>query len=452
MPNIMAKKFEQLTGLWQKYPDFFKVSLGQAVSKFGDGLTTILAAWLVHKLTNSVLGVSLVFIVAELPNIIFGPIFSAFVEKRPKLKYMMASDCLRALLQLSMALVLYTKVENVAIIYAFVLVSQCLEVMGDVPRATLSVRLVPDQKDLVPLHAWNRAFMRTTHLLGMSLAGLLIAKLDMAGLMVLDAVTFLIPALVLLKTNIPLEKHENLPAHGEMLSLKAVFVDIAMSIKEGVAICANLPMIRFCIFLGCFTNFIISPINSLLPMLIEQKYKGGAASYSTFLLLLSIGMIFGSMIFAKVQRRLSLPMLLLSCMGALGAAFLTLALGGHQAVGLASMAGVGVAISVINTAVSQLAIFHAPRHALARISALLSSLIVICDPLSKLTVSMVVDHPRLLIQMQEYLQVQLNQRLTALEQLTDPSSAITFGIGLLVLVVAAPVIFSYSRRLAAVQS
>src|SRR5262249_41001183 len=69
---------------------------GQLISALGDRIHQVALAYLVFEGTRSPIAVGAVFLVATLPNLVFGPIAGALVDRWDHREVMIVSDLLRA--------------------------------------------------------------------------------------------------------------------------------------------------------------------------------------------------------------------------------------------------------------------------------------------------------------------------------------------------------------------
>ena len=71
--------------------------MGQLVSLFGDRLHQLALVALVGEATqNGAFAVAMVFVAATVPNLVFGPLAGALVDRWDQKRVMVASDLLRA--------------------------------------------------------------------------------------------------------------------------------------------------------------------------------------------------------------------------------------------------------------------------------------------------------------------------------------------------------------------
>jgi len=109
-PNLLSVlRFRNFTLLWA----------GQAISQLGDNLFSVALMWLVLQLTGSALALGAIPILAMLPRIAFQLVGGAWVDRYDRRLLMMASDAIRGMVMLVLALLVAT--GQIQLIYIYVL-------------------------------------------------------------------------------------------------------------------------------------------------------------------------------------------------------------------------------------------------------------------------------------------------------------------------------------------
>src|SRR5215212_11613152 len=88
---------EQALGVREmlKFRDFRLLWLGQIISDFGDGLTTLALFILVNQLTGSTAALATMAIVLAIPQVTFGLLAGVYVDRWDRKRIMILSDLLR---------------------------------------------------------------------------------------------------------------------------------------------------------------------------------------------------------------------------------------------------------------------------------------------------------------------------------------------------------------------
>src|SRR4029078_1548523 len=168
---------------------------GQLISAIGDRIHQIALAFVFVDATHSYLAVGGVFLVATLPNLLFGPIAGGLVDRWDHREVMIVSDLLRAGLVLLIPL---AAVTNLALAYPIVFLVTTVSIFFRPAKGAILPRMVaPD--DLVPAHYSLWAGQAFADIAGYALAGLFVAVLhdQLPVAFWVDAVTYVASAMLI---------------------------------------------------------------------------------------------------------------------------------------------------------------------------------------------------------------------------------------------------------------
>lgn len=175
---------------------------GQLVSVLGSGLTGFALGVWVYQTTGSVTRFALISLFTSLPGILLSPVAGVLVDRWDRRLVMLASDSASAVCTLGVVALLWQdRLEIWHIYVAMGLSSLCRAFQW--PAFTASTTL------MVPKRHYGRAggmlqFGEALALiLAPAIAGLLIARIGLTGVILLDLVSFLFAVLTLLAVRIP---------------------------------------------------------------------------------------------------------------------------------------------------------------------------------------------------------------------------------------------------------
>ncbi|MEO8273772.1 MAG: MFS transporter [Chloroflexota bacterium] len=146
---------------------------GQLVSALGDRIHQIALAFVVLEATDSAIAVGAIFLVATLPNLLFGPIAGTLVDRWDHREVMIVSDLLRAGLVLLIPL---AAVTNLALAYPLVFLVTTVSIFFRPAKGAILPRIV-SQEDLVPANSALWVGETFADIAGYALAGLFVALL-----------------------------------------------------------------------------------------------------------------------------------------------------------------------------------------------------------------------------------------------------------------------------------
>lgn len=270
--------------------DFWKFWTGQTISKLGSSFTGFALPLLIFTLTHSPLNLAFTVVATVLPYLLFGLVIGAWTDRVNRKRFMVLTDLTRALVIASIPLAFTFGVLSVWWIYAVAFLTSTLTIGFDAADFAAIPGLV-SQDDLVTANGHIQASYSTAKIIGPLLAGLLIFVLPIPLLLLVDAASFLISAvlLLLIKTsfNAPLKVSTQ--------------TSIRQSIIEGLHYVLNQPVLRWTTILLLFCNFILPTANTQL-VLFAKQWLGASDTKVSFLY---AGSSLGTVLFSLLAGRLS---------------------------------------------------------------------------------------------------------------------------------------------------
>ena len=169
---------------------------GQVVSLFGDRLHQVALAVLVLVTTGSALAAGAVFMVATLPNVLFGPFAGTLVDRWEHKEVMIVSDLLRA----SVVLVIPIAVNiHVGLVYPLVFAITTISIFFRPARVAILPRIVEDEDDLMTANSALWVAETSADVIGYPMAAVFVAALGTALPLAfwIDAATYVGSAVLL---------------------------------------------------------------------------------------------------------------------------------------------------------------------------------------------------------------------------------------------------------------
>lgn len=168
---------------------------GQLISALGDRIHQVALAYVVWDATDSAIAVGAVFLVATLPNLLFGPIAGALVDRWDHREVMIVSDLLRAGLVL---LIPIAAVTNLALAYPLVFLVTTVSIFFRPAKLAILPRIVSED-DLLPANSALWVGETFADIVGYVIAGLFVALLgsQLPLAFWVDAVTYVASAVLI---------------------------------------------------------------------------------------------------------------------------------------------------------------------------------------------------------------------------------------------------------------
>lgn len=247
--------------------DFRLLWTGMTLSLLGDGVLLVALAWQAYELSNRPAAMSLVGVALTVPQLVlllFGGVFSDRFERR---RLMLAADAVRGA---SLAVLAWLSISGALELWhlvAFAAVYGSASAFFMPAFEALVPQLVPEEH-LTEANALDQ-FVRPTMLwlLGPALGGVLVGTAGAGWAFALDAATFGVSAICLLRlTRIP-------PGETEPMTARAAIADL----REGFDFVRSQPWLWATLGAATLTYLLfLGPTEVLLPYLVKNELGGGA--------------------------------------------------------------------------------------------------------------------------------------------------------------------------------
>jgi MFS transporter, DHA3 family, macrolide efflux protein len=181
---------------------FGLIWFGQLISALGSGLTAFgLSVW-VYRRTGSVTRFAQVPLFTVLPRILLSPLAGVAADRYSRRALMIASDLGAAALSLALAVLLGLGRLATWQIYLVVLVTSVFTVFRW-PAYTSSIALLVPKRWFGRANGMTQLAQAAASLLAPALAGVLLARIALRGIVLLDLGSFLFAVLMMLAVSIP---------------------------------------------------------------------------------------------------------------------------------------------------------------------------------------------------------------------------------------------------------
>jgi MFS family permease len=326
---------------------------GQLISLLGDRVHQVALAFLVLRATESPIAVGAVFLVATLPNLLFGPIAGTLVDRWDHREVMIVSDLLRAGVVL---LIPIAAVTNLALVYPLVFLVTTISIFFRPAKGAILPRLVASD-DLVAANSALWVGETFADIGGYVLAGLFVALLgsQLPLAFWVDSVTYVASAILIASIVVA-------PVARRVPGVVAAAVGTATDgagqlatglrgftneLREGWRFLRTEPVLLANTLQSTAGQFMLGIFLALTPVYASTSIHGSgfddATVYSFIEGAIGAGNLIGGFVIGLIGSRLALGrMVILGYVGT-GAAVAGLALTGNLtlAMGLAFGAGVG---------------------------------------------------------------------------------------------------------------
>lgn len=261
---------------------------GDLVSHIGGWMQTMAEAALVFKLTGNGVAVGATFAFRFLPVLVFGLWGGTIADRFDRRKLLLITQSLAAVLAVALWLIVLTGVVHVWMVFALAVGLGFVTVIDEPARQAFLEEMVGPER-VANAVALTSAVGNSARITGPAIAGLLIGSVGVAWVFFVNGVSFLAVVAALLamcKADLrPLQRPAERPRVG-----------------EGLAYAWSLTEIRATIVLVGVVGTLVYNFPTVLTLLANNTFHGGAGLAGFLMALLGIGTVIGALAAAHRAR------------------------------------------------------------------------------------------------------------------------------------------------------
>ncbi|MCM1049542.1 MAG: MFS transporter [Clostridiales bacterium] len=278
-----------------KQKDFVKMLAANIINRFGDSIDAIAFTWLVYVLTGSAMWSAVIYGVNKIPTIFLQPIAGAHVENRSKKAVMIITDIIRGICVAFIAAAFFLDILKPYMLIITSLIISSAEAFRLPASNAVMVRIL--EKDTIDFGvSMSASTSNVVELIGAAAGGVIIAMFGITCAIVIDAVTFVVSALIVCSV----DTHEQ---KGEIL--KGPAQSYRELLKDGCKYIVTEKVVLSFIILAVVANAMFVPLNSLQAPLVAEVLKSSEAMLSVLSVSLSVGMLLSTVVYPYLARRMS---------------------------------------------------------------------------------------------------------------------------------------------------
>ena len=275
--------------------DFSLLWLAQLISTAGSSLTDLAAAIWVYRETQSPLAVALTLMATAIPSLIVGLLAGVYVDRHDRKKIMIVTCLIQSVIVGCIALVV--EIDWIVGLYVLILANAGVKQFFDPAHDSLIPEMATDEE----LNAAN-AFLSIASFgstaIGFAGAGLLASTIGLTWAFILDAISFVIAAVLIAAMG-----RYAMPMPDEDASVGV----IVSNLKAGMSTLFGTPIIRSLFIVGAFMFVAFGLWNVLLLPFSIQVLGATEFEYGLQEGLTSVGFVIGSLFMARFSRLLPEP-------------------------------------------------------------------------------------------------------------------------------------------------
>lgn len=282
---------------------YWSVFIGQSLSLVGSALTQFVLLWWVTDTTGSISALGTAGMAALLPQALLGPLGGVYADSHNRQLTMILSDMISAACMVVLIALFQTNNIELWHVYAMMAIRSSMQAF-QAPAAAASVSM------LVPNHFIQTAAGLTQSVQGVVIMGAAplgataISLMPMGWTLGIDVITVVFGVIPLLLYTIPqVITHDN--------RIKGIW----RQFQEGLNVVWHDRAIRDLYGLVSVTVLMIMPLNTLIPLLVKEHFRGGAPQVAIIESITGISMIVGGIIFAAIKTSRKVPWIQFGLMG-----------------------------------------------------------------------------------------------------------------------------------------
>lgn len=349
--------------------DFARLWVAQASSQMGDRVHQLALMWWTLQTTGSLAYTGAVLIAATLPAVLLGPLAGALADRWPRKPLMLVCDGLRGVLTLLLAYLALSNQLTVPVVIALSALLAALTTLFNPANMAMVPALVP-KKDLMQANAMIETTMHGAGLVGPAIGGLVVATAGVGGAFALNALSFAVSGLALLRIKFP---PPAAPAGRE---------GFWHSMGAGFRLLVAQPTIGG--LLACFAvlNFFSISVLLFLPYFAQTTFKVGATGLGFMEGAIALGMFTGALSAGRLGADRKRFGIIMGAMLGTSATFLLMGAFPHYGLYLGLLALTGALFGGMNVVVMAFFQTRVPPNEMGRFMGVLTSVVFALMPVS----------------------------------------------------------------------
>ena len=272
-----------------KNKNFIIVVIGQIISLFGNTIQRFCMSLYILDLTGSAATFSTILAVSTIPYILFAPIAGLLADRVNRKKIMVYLDLFSFLLLVVYSIILRNGMDNSLIVGIVMFILSIIYTLYS-PSVTSCIPQIVGKEELISANGIIQQVGAVVNLVGPIVAGILYSIFSIKIIVIINAVSFLISAILEMFLDIPdleLKKRIKNPILESFSEMKKSFIYLKEKKKIVLGVIVSYGL----------TNIFIVPILSIIsPYFIKIELNMSSAVYGLVEAIFVLGMIIGGLL------------------------------------------------------------------------------------------------------------------------------------------------------------
>jgi MFS family permease len=310
----MGSQVWQAFSLLYRYPAFGRLWVGRSISLFGDAFTLIALPWFVLQVTDSGIATAGILLCLQLPAILTSMAIGSLVDRFQPRAIITIDNGLRTLIIGLIPILYWFGLLELWMLFLLTFFAGVLVPAMEVGSRSVLPDLVED-KDLDATNMLWSFSLNLSLIIGPAVAGVLIASFGGPSVLLIDAATFAVMALV--ATTIPNVERSRPPMQAPL------------SEKCGLRQLWDMKVVRYTTLLSLVFFFSYGPLEAAMPAYSDAILQADARGYGLLWSALAVGALIGTLSSTTLSQRLRLGVVLPLIAFLWGASLLPMAFTNH---------------------------------------------------------------------------------------------------------------------------
>jgi MFS family permease len=342
--------------------DYWKYWAGQFISNLGSSFTTFGLPLLIFILTGSAVSMGLGFVVGMLPNLLFGLIAGALVDRFDRRLMLILSNLLQGVAIATIPLFSVLHILTVNWIYIVLFLKESGAVFFLVAQFSVIPAIV-SQDSLEEANARVQMSSSIAVIAGPIFAGLLINIIPVPSLFLFDAISYIVAIISLLLINKNLNLDNASPT-------KVGVISMMKDIREGLSYVKNNQLLRKIFLLVMLCNFFfLIPITQIV-FFAEKVLKTPNAQIGLIFASQGIGVLILTFFVKKIVARFSFKVMVVGSTIMIGALLIVMSIWHQFWITLLLWAAINALTMLINVSIISLEQRIIPNALFGRVASL----------------------------------------------------------------------------------
>ena len=276
---------------------------GKSISLFGSAIYTFVVGLYLLKLTGSGLTFATNIVLYTLPIVFINPLAGVLADKINKKVLVVGADFINGIFLLSVYFLANTIGLSISLVYISTFLMTVLSAFFNIGIESAKPSLV-SKENLVKINSWARVIESFSYLIGPVVGGLIYSLVDTKLFILLNAVSFMISAILEYFINYQYNSEKVIEEINE--NEPKTLINVWEKLKEGYNYLFDRQNLKSLIYIFIALNFFFNfTVIVPLPYLLNTIWEVNSTVYGIVQSGLPIGMITGALLVNKILEKIS---------------------------------------------------------------------------------------------------------------------------------------------------